>query len=378
MHQPNRRHRLPRRTFTAAAVVVLAGAVAAGIMMPGNANAGRAGASSAVRAVADSTPSLSGATPAAGEQTEKRKTRQHRKPPTSGPTPSPSPETRRPLSGTTDDAFQGVGTHFDKTGDDGGGCGVPPAQIESENFVALNVFDTPGAFAPSLPRVPVPDSINGVWNNGLNCGRWVEITLGDFCTVANGGAAGQGICRGGKWKQDQFKGATLKAVVTDSCGDPNEWCRSDRNHLDIARGGLARFTRDGRPTGDLETQGAWNNRKISWRFIPAPGYQGDVKIGLAKNASQWYTPVIITNLPDGIRGVEFQENGTWKKAKMTGDNGQRYEIQPTSAERTHFRLRITDAHGKLVNQGRAYSFRAPGCTTSACSALYTPVTYTTG
>ncbi|MFD7860009.1 hypothetical protein ACFV6B_37880 [Streptomyces microflavus] len=83
-------------------------------------------------------------------------------------------------------------------------------------------------------------------------------------------------------------------------------------------------------------------------------------------------------MPDGVRGVEFQESGTWKKAKMTGDNGQRYEIQPTSAERTHFRLRITDAHGKLVNQGRAYLFRAPGCTTLACSALYTPVTYTTG
>ncbi|MFF4983833.1 hypothetical protein ACFY3O_27755 [Streptomyces sp. NPDC001046] len=273
--------------------------------------------------------------------------------------------------------LRGVGTHFDKTGDEGGGCGVPPAQVESKDFVALNVFDTPRDFTPDLPRAPVPDNINGVWNNGLNCGRWVEITLSDFCTVPNGGAAGQGICRGGQWKRDAFNGATLKAVVTDSCGDPNEWCRSDRNHLDIARGSLGRFTLHGKRVGDLEAMGKWNNRKIEWRFIPAPDYRGDIKIGFAKNASKWYSPVIITNLPNGITSVEYREKGKWKRAKRTGDSGQRYEIQPTSATRTSFSLRITDAGGKRLHNGREYSFEAPSCVASTCRSLYTPVTYTT-
>ncbi|MFJ4966466.1 hypothetical protein EES43_03045 [Streptomyces sp. ADI96-02] len=272
--------------------------------------------------------------------------------------------------------YSGVGTHFDKTGDAGGGCGVPPAQIESKDFVALNVYDTPGKFEANLPR-PAPDSIRGVWDNGLNCGRWVEIKLDDFCSVANGGAAGQGICRGGTWKPDQYNGATVKAVVTDSCGDPNEWCRSDRNHLDIARGSLGRFTLGGSPVGDLETMGRWNNRKIQWSFIPAPDYKGDIKIGLAKDASQWYTPVIITNLPNGIHGLEYQENGVWKQARMTGDNGQRYEIQPTTSARTSFTLRVKDADGKLLNGGREYTFKTPACASgsSRCTDLYTPVAY---
>ncbi|NEE38110.1 hypothetical protein G3M53_73525 [Streptomyces sp. SID7982] len=377
MDQPKRRHKLSKRVFVPAAVAVIAGAVAAGAILPGSANAGRAGAAPTTPPVADRTPPSSSSTPAAGEKPVEQRKRQHKDPSRAALTRNASPEASPP-STTAEDLFQGVGTHFDKTGDDGGGCGVPPAQIESGNFVALNVFDTPGDFAPDLPRVPVPGDLNGAWNNGLNCGRWVEITLGDFCTAPNGGAAGQGICRDGTWKRDRFNGATVQAVVTDSCGDPNEWCRSDRNHLDIARSALARFTLDGKPTGDLETQGAWNNRKISWRFVPAPGERGDIKLGLAKNASTWYTPVIITNLPNGITGVEYQENGAWKKAKMTGDNGQRYEIQPTSADRTRFRLRITDADGDLVGKGRVYAFRAPDCAAaSSCGDLYTPVAYTT-
>ncbi|MER6463356.1 cellulose binding domain-containing protein [Streptomyces sp. NPDC001228] len=272
----------------------------------------------------------------------------------------------------------GVATYFDATGQDGLGCGVPPAQIESTNFVALNVWNSPGNFATNLPR-PVPASlgaVRGVWDNGLNCGRWVRIKLSDYCTVSNGGEAGAGICKGGEWKADEYNGATLDAVVTDSCGDANEWCRSSKYHLDLSHAALSAFTLGGRKVGDLESLGKWNNREVDWSFIPAPGYTGDIKIGFAKDADPYYAPVVITHLPNGIHAVEYFDGSAWKKGTMTSDNGQRYEIQPDSPARDHYRIRVIDAADKLLAGGREYTFGRPGgC--APCSAPYTGVRYTT-
>ncbi|MFB6982324.1 hypothetical protein [Streptomyces scopuliridis] len=355
-------------------ITISAVGVTAGVFLPSATSADRAGKAPTTAGDVTTSPSSTPTMSSTKRPAVKPSRTATSKEPSSRAKPKPSVTSHKAKGGI----FTGVATHFDKTGDAGGGCGVPPAQIESKDFVALNVYDVPNNFSPSLPR-PAPEALKGAWNNGLNCGRWVEIKLSDFCTTANGGAAGQGICRGGAWKRDKFNGATVKAIVTDSCADPNEWCRSDRNHLDIARGSLGRFTLNGSPVGDLETMGKWNNRRIEWSFIPAPDYRGDIKIGLAKDASKWYSPVVITNLPNGIRGVEYLENGTWKKAQMTGDNGQRYEIQPTSAARATFTVRITDAHGKPLNNGREYSFKQPSCAgeSTRCDGLYTPVSYTT-
>ncbi|MEU6285305.1 cellulose binding domain-containing protein [Streptomyces sp. NPDC047028] len=276
------------------------------------------------------------------------------------------------------ETHSGVATHFDGVAPDGGGCGIPPAQIESTNFVALNVWNTPGKFAADLPR-PVPADradIKGDWDNGLNCGRWVRIKLSAFCSVPNTGAPGAGICKGGTWKPDDVNGATLDAVVTDSCGDGNEWCRSSKDHLDLSTSSLSQFTLDGKQLGDLEKAGKWNNREIDWSFIPAPGYSGDIKIGFARGAKKDYSPVLITHLPNGIHGVEYFDGSAWKQGNMTGDNGQRYEIQPDSAAGGHYRIRVTDADDKPLNGGREYSFALPdGC--APCSNVYTGVDYTT-
>jgi len=71
-----------------------------------------------------------------------------------------------------------------------------------------------------------PDLV-GIRNNGLNCGRWVQVTVGDFCTGVNDGAPGQPFCRNGSWVSDAYNGAVLTMLVADSCGDSNAGCRDD-------------------------------------------------------------------------------------------------------------------------------------------------------
>ncbi|MFE4534620.1 cellulose-binding protein [Streptomyces scopuliridis] len=290
-----------------------------------------------------------------------------------------------PDSAAASQTYSGVGTWFEKVGDRGGACGIPPVQIESKNFVALNVWDMPNDFAANPSPRPIPadkSQIKGMYDNGLNCGRWVEIKLSDFCSVPNGGAPGAGICRGGTWKPDQYNGATLKAVVTDSCGDGNEWCRSDRNHLDISRYGVGQFTMpDGKPAGDLIGAAAWNNRKIDWSFIPAPDYSGDIKLAFAEGAEKYYAPLLISNLPNGIHGVEYFDGSTWKRVVRTTDNGQRFDIEASNAAKTSYTIRVIDADDKLLNGGREYTFGRAECAQGSgkCgqSQIYNPVTYTT-
>ncbi|MGI5350293.1 RlpA-like double-psi beta-barrel domain-containing protein [Streptomyces sp. CA-250714] len=272
----------------------------------------------------------------------------------------------------------GVATHFDKTGDVSGGCGVPPSRAESRHVVALNVWHTPGEFKEAVTPRPVPDAqseLKGLWDNGRNCGRWVRISLGDYCKGKNSGAAGTGICRGGTWTSDRYNGATLDAVVTDSCGDANEWCRSNYEHLDITRHSLPKFRLHGRPIGDIEGAGRWNNRKIEWKFIPAPRDRGDVKLALGRGASKWYVPLLLTDLPNGVHGVQVLKNGRWQRAERNGDNGQWYNLPPNPSGT--YTVRIVDADDKLVHGGREYTFQVPASCAERCPTDYTPLDYRT-
>ena len=103
----------------------------------------------------------------------------------------------------------GNATHFDGLGQPYGGCGMPQSELETQDFVALNVFDTPGDY--TMYQRPVPadqSSVIGAWDNGHNCGRYVQVTIGDYCTGTNDGAPGQPFCRGGSWTGDTYNGAT--------------------------------------------------------------------------------------------------------------------------------------------------------------------------
>jgi hypothetical protein len=271
----------------------------------------------------------------------------------------------------------GNATWFTGLGSPYGGCGLPQADLDSQDFVALNVFNTPGDYG-AFPR-PLPASMAdklGMWDNGLNCGRYVQVTIGDNCTGTNDGAPNEPFCRNGSFVGDTYNGATLTMVVADSCADSNAWCRDDPFHLDLHQDSLNRFQRNGVPVGDLFPS-HWNNRHISWQFVPAPNYTGDIQIGFLQGAQTWWGATSISHLPNGVHGVQYFANGTWQNATMDGDMGEAYVLAPTVAAGTTFQVRVIDANDQLLNGGRVYTFSLPAACGAACSAAYTQVSYTT-
>ncbi len=284
-----------------------------------------------------------------------------------GPTPTPG-------TGQTGNA-----TWFTALGSPYGGCGLPQSALDSQNFVALNVQNSPGDYTTFHPRPLAPEfaSVIGLFNNGLNCGRWVRVTISDNCNGINDGAQNQPFCRGGLgWVSDQYNGATLDMIVADSCYDSNAWCRDDPYHLDLAQASLNLFVLNGQPIGNMYP-GSWNNRHVQWQFIPAPNYSGDIKIGFLQNAQIWWTPVAISNLQNGIHGVDYFSNGAWVKAVMDGDMGQAYLIGPTVTAGTSYQIRVYDVNDQLINNGRIYYFSFPASCGTNCGPAYTPTTYTT-
>jgi hypothetical protein len=118
----------------------------------------------------------------------------------------------------------GNATWFSGLGSPYGGCGLPQADLDSQNFLALNVQNSPGVYS-NLPRpIPAADASEiGMFDNGLNCGRWVQVTIGNYCTGVNDGAPNEPFCRNGSWVSDQYNGATLDFVpagCTDGCPTP--------------------------------------------------------------------------------------------------------------------------------------------------------------
>ena len=272
----------------------------------------------------------------------------------------------------------GNATHFDALGSPYGGCGLPQSALDSQNFVALNVQNTPGDYTTSLSR-PIPTQFAGkigLFNNGLNCGRWVRVTMGDFCTGTNDGAPGKGFCYGtGGLIADQFNGAMLDMIVADSCQDGNGWCRDDPNHLDLATASINQFILNGQPVATL-LPNHWNNRQISWQFIPAPNYTGDIKIAFIQGANIFWSAISITHLQNGIHGVDYFANGSWVAAKMNSDLGQSYIIAPTATNGSSYQIRVHDAADQLINNGRIYLFSFPASCGQQCGPPFNQVTYT--
>jgi len=270
----------------------------------------------------------------------------------------------------------GNATWFDNLGSPYGGCGLPQDQLETQNWIALNVFNTPGDYAMYSRPLAAGDPKIGMWDNGHNCGRWVRVSIGDYCTGLNDGAAGQAFCRNGAWVADKYNGATLDMLVADSCGDPNAWCRDDPYHLDLAHQAINRFVKNGTAVGDLEPN-HWGNRHVTWEFIEAPNYTGDIEIGFIQGSEKWWGGVSINHLPNGIHGVEHFTDGAWATTPMNTDMGQSFLVKPTTAGGTDYRIRVKDVTGAYVFGGREYSFSLPASCGGKCSAARTVVTYTT-
>lgn len=270
----------------------------------------------------------------------------------------------------------GNATWFDNLGSPYGGCGLPQDQLETQDWLALNVFDTPGDYAMYPRPMAADDPKVGMWDNGRNCGRWVRVSIGDYCTGLNDGAAGQAFCRNGAWVEDEYNGATLDMLVADSCGDPNAWCRDDPYHLDLAHQAINRFVKNGAPVGDLEPA-HWGNRQVTWEFIEAPDYSGDIEIGFIQGSERWWAGVSINHLPNGIHGVEHLADGAWVTTPMNTDMGQSYLVKPTTAGGTDYRIRVKDVTGAYVFGGREYAFSLPASCNGKCSSPRTVVSYTT-
>jgi hypothetical protein len=276
-------------------------------------------------------------------------------------------------------SLTGNATHFDALGAPYGGCGLPQDVLDSPDFVALNVYNTPGDYN-FYPR-PIPPSQAskiGLWDNGRNCGRFVQVTIGDLCTGTNDGAPRQAFCRNGSWISDRYNGATLTMVVADSCGDANAWCRDDPSHLDLSTASLNRFVKDGAPVGDMNPA-HWNNRRVSWSYVSSPNYTGDIRLGFLQGAQRYWTAIAVSHLPNGIHGLEFLgADGTWQQATPDSDMGQAFIIGPTTTAGTSYQIRVRDASDALINNGRVYSFSLPSQCVNGCTPAYTSISYTTG
>ncbi|MBR7826698.1 cellulose binding domain-containing protein [Actinospica sp. MGRD01-02] len=270
----------------------------------------------------------------------------------------------------------GNATYFSGLGSPYGGCGLPQADLDTQDFLALNVYNTPGNYGSEPRPIPAADaSMTGMFDNGLNCGRYVQVTIGDYCTGTNDGAQNESFCRNGSWVADQYNGATLTFVVADSCADANAWCRDDPYHVDLAQNSLSQFLLNGATTAGLP--GKWNNRQVSWQFVSAPNYSGDINIGFIQGAQAWWSAIAISHLPNGIHGVRYYANGTWQSGTMDSDMGDDYIIAPTTSGGSQYEIQVIDASDSLLNNGEVYSFSMPSSCGTQCSAAYTATTYTT-
>jgi hypothetical protein len=306
--------------------------------------------------------------------------------PSSGPA---DPETVATATGTTlatitpttvwaAGRHTGNATWFSAVGGPYGGCGLPGADIDSQNYLALNVQNTPGDYSTyyTRPIAAAHESKIGMFDNGYNCGRWVHVVVGDYCTGTNDGAANRSFCRNGSWVPDRYKGASLDMVVADSCQDGNAWCRDDPYHVDLHRSSLTKFVMtDGRLSTGLPS--VWNNRQVTWSFEPAPGYKGNIRIGFLQGSQTYWTAVAISRLPNGMHGVRYYRSGRWTQAKMDSDMGDAYLVDPVVAGGSHYEIMVYDTNNKAIFAGEQYLFSYPSRCGTDCPAAYTPVSYRT-
>ena len=251
------------------------------------------------------------------------------------------------------DMRQGMGTYFGGLGSPAGGCGLPQSVVESANFLALNVQN-------AQPNIP------GEFDQGRNCGRWVEVTLSKFCKNADHSDRwNTSNCAGGAWEDGPLTGAKAHFIVADSCNDGNYWCRQDRFHLDLSAQGLSQFG------GGMNTA-TWRNPQINWRYVDAPNYNGDVKIGFARGASRGWPALLITHLQSGIHRVEQLVHGQWVAQKMHLTLGQVYILTDVGSE--PYRLRLYDAYDHSIQTVRIYRFTMP---TGCCGQEFNEVSYIT-
>ena len=178
--------------------------------------------------------------------------------------------------------------------------------MDSQNFLALNVQNSPGVYT-ILPR-PIPGGGRRRDRHVRQRAELRPLGAGHDRQLLHRrqrrGAEYEPFCRNGSWVSDQYNGATLDMVVADSCDDGNAWCKDDPYHVDLAQASLNQFVLNGQPVGNMYPD-HWNNRQVTWQFIPAPNYTGDINIGAIQGAQPYWPAIAISHLPNGIHGVQY-------------------------------------------------------------------------
>lgn len=243
-------------------------------------------------------------------------------------------------------SYVGRGTTYENFSEEGGGCGLTEALIELEA----------GPYVPyaalRVPQNGVQDA--STYQQGKNCGRWLEVS-----------AEVDGVQKTGHF------------IVADRCTDPG-WCQDDY-HVDLSVYqvgniffGKKDFIRQSHKLGS-----GWpfdfKNRKVEWKFIAAPNYNGKGPyIHWSRAASEYFRAIIISNLPEGLGGVEFlDQSGNWVSARMEGDRGQLYRLDG-SPQNKPYQIRIKKAASATASHpvyDRVYQFEYPKSCGTACPSI---------
>ncbi|MCX6111331.1 MAG: hypothetical protein NTZ90_17180 [Proteobacteria bacterium] len=242
-------------------------------------------------------------------------------------------------------------TYFGGLGSPNGACGMPQWLLETPNYLALNMNDA-------------KSNGPGEYDRGHNCGRWVEVTLSKFCKSHDHAEIwNMDGCKNGTWEDGPLTDAKVNFIVADGCPDGNYWCQWERNHVDLASMALGQFG------GDLNAS-KWRNPQVTWRYIDAPGYSGDVRIGFLQQASAGWPAILVTHLERGLHRVEQMIHGNWVEQQMFMTLGQIYLLRNVGNE--PFRIRLFDAEDRPNQGGRVYTFTMPG---GCCGKPFNEVNY---
>eukprot|EP00347_Sterkiella_histriomuscorum_P012510 403368303 len=263
--------------------------------------------------------------------------------------------------GIAQSTFTSYATHFDGIGQPYGGCGIPESLMGYPHYLALNVQNTPNDYGTFLHR-PISNSEGskiGQFNNGKNCGRFVRVHIGRFCTGVNSGNPGEPFCHNGSLVDDEFTGAYQDYIVTDSCQDGNRWCRDDKNHVDLKTESLRSFKQNGK---QVDVSHKWGNREVHWDFIDGPSLEMTVYFG--QNAQEYYPAIFLAGIHNGIQSVEEKVNGQWREAKMNSDMGQSFVL--TGNNSGVYEIQVKDIHGHTY-RGHSIKFTFPSnCPNKKC------------
>lgn len=305
-----------------------------------------------------------------------------------------------------------VNTQFSN---DGGmaGCGVSSTLMTymyqnrgatdlSKNYIALNVYSQVPGFDPQAPfwgnpegqlkgyltQGSVPTNIAypftpyhrvipslypaylGLYNNGLNCGRWVEADFDNqSCQDRTSPLGISKFCP--SVGSLTYTGQKMLGYVFDSCEDNNGWCRDDAAHIDVNPLALTNPA----------------NYYLQWKFVKnpyysdtnAPAFFKDIWLAWFSQASKYWSYVAILNVENGISNVQYNigdpTNRTWINSHVlagdnnvtwssTSNNGQLWQIEPVNSlvdtappDNPLYQMRIYDYLGYPANHGTIYQFQ---------------------